>query len=540
MCLSLILLQTQRDYAQVAQYSDTTLSQNLEVFSSVYRKVINTYPGRVEPETFMLTGIHQMLQTIDPFTNFLTQSDVKEFRSQMSGKYGGIGITLGSSPDGFFVREVYAGKPAQRAGLLVADMIREVDGRVTKGKSIDEVMSLLRGTPGSDVTLTVNRPGTPQETSYRLERETIRIPPVPYYGMLNEHIAYVRLLRESENCGEDVRTALKELYDNHGCKGLVFDLRGNEGGYFDEAVKIANLFIDRGGLLVRVRGKDKDTSRYAMNAADYPSLPLVLLTDNFTASSGEILAGAIQDNDRAVLIGQKTYGKGLVQVVFDMPRGTQLKLTTAHYFTPSGRCIQAFEYNNGNKSQLPDSTKKTFKTKNGREVYSNGGITPDIITEHQEPRPIVRDLLQSMLIFDFATTYRLSHPSIGPSKTFHLTDQEFSTVIDSAKGRKFDFTTETERKIAALKETALKEGYWPTMERSYSQIEKDLANDKEKELITSKKEIKKALEGEIVLRYYGEKGRYESGLRDDAEVKKAVEILMNPKAYDSLLHKRDN
>lgn len=532
----MIFLATKKDYAQPLPQNDTTLSRNLDIFSSVYRKVISEYPDTVDPRKFMLTGMNQMLQSLDPFTNFFTESDVREFKTSLSGKFGGTGMVIGNSKDGIFIKEIFTNKPAARAGLRPADLIKEINGTATKNKSIDEVMSLLRGTPGTSISIVATHPADTQKTSFNFEREMINISPVPYYGMLNEHIAYISLTRESEDCSNEVKAALKELYDNNHFKGLVFDLRSNEGGYFKEAIKIVNLFIDKGGLLTSVRGKDNDTAYHATNMADYPTIPLVLLTDDYTASSGEILTGAIQDNDRAVIIGQKTYGKGLVQQIFDMPGGTQLKLTTAHYYTPSGRCIQAFEYDKGNKIQLADSTKKVFKTKNGRNVYSNGGISPDITMDYNKLAAITQNLLQDFLIFDFATKYKISHPSIGPAATFYLTDRDYIAFIKFVKSRKYTYITDTEKKLTAIKELAVKEGYWQAIQSNYTQMENKLISSKEKELLNNKTSIKKALEEEITYRYYYQKGRFETRLRDDREVKKAVETLMDPILYNRLLH----
>lgn len=334
-CLSLFLifLSSQKDYAQSLSQNDTTSSPNLEVFSSVYRKVISTYPGPIEPNQLMLLVINQMLESIDPFTVFLTEKDVREFKISTSGKFGGVGILIGNSVEGIFVKEIFTERPAARAGLLPADLVKEVDGTSTKGMSVDEVRSLLMGTPGTSISIVITRPGETKNISFSLNREMISLNPVPYYGMLNDNIAYICLTRESEESGKEMKSALKELYDRHHFKGLVFDLRGNEGGYLEEAVKVANLFIGKGVLIASARSKYKDTSYVANDEVDYPTIPLVLLTDNNTYSSAEIIAGAMQDYDRGVILGQKTYGKGLVQSVFDMPGGTQLKLTTAFFHT---------------------------------------------------------------------------------------------------------------------------------------------------------------------------------------------------------------
>lgn len=537
-CLSfcLFMLPIVDNYAQTKQQSDSSVSQSLDIFTSVYRKVISDYPDTLNPRKLMLAGLRPMLNTIDPYTGFFTESDVTEFQTTMTGKFGGTGMSLGNSKEGVVIDYTFAGYPASRAGLRSADLFIEISGTSTKKKSIDEVMSLLKGTPGTDVSITVQRPGETKNITCIFKREVISISPVPYYGMLNKDVAYLRLTRESKDCSKEVKAGLKELNDKYHFKGIVLDLRGNEGGYFNEAVKVANLFVEKGNLLVTTRGREKDTAYYADNAAAYPSIPLAVLTDNVTISSGEILSGSLQDNDRAVFIGQKTFGKGLVQRVFDMPHGTQLMLTTGHYYTRSGRCIQAFDYAEGKSNQLADSTKKVFKTKNGRAFYSNGGISPDIYMEHQTPSTTLQNLLSDRIIFDFSTNYTIAHSSIGAAENFLLTEHDYSQFMEFVKTRNFNYISETENKINAVKETAEKEGYWAAIKNDFLQLEKNLAKSKEKELINNKEEIKRALEAEIISRYYYQKGRYEAVLRNDSEVKKAVEILMDRGTYMKLLH----
>lgn len=540
-CLSLFLIfsSSQKDYAQSLSQNDTTSSHNLEVFSSVYRKVISTYPGPIEPNQFMLLVINQMLESIDPFTVFLTEKDVREFKISTSGKFGGVGMLIGNSAEGIFVKEIFTERPAARAGLLPADLIKEVDGTYTKGLSVDEVRSLLMGTPGTSISIGVTRPGETKNMLFNFKRELISLSPVPYYGMLNDNIAYICLTRESEDCSKEVKSALKELYDRHHFKGLVFDIRGNEGGYLKEAVKVANLFIDKGALIASARNKDKDTTYFANDEADYPAISLILLTDNNTASAGEIIAGAMQDNDRGVILGQNTFGKGLVQSVFDMPGGTQLKLTTAHYYTPSGRCIQAFKYDQGTEILTTDSLRKEFKTRNGRKVYSNGGINPDISTDYEESPVIVQTLLNDLLIFDFATKYKIAHPSISLPLKFNLSDEDYIAFTDFVKSRKFNCLTETEIKLAAVKEKAMKEEYWQGIQNEFIRLENIIIRNKEEDFSKYKTSIKKALEVEIVYRYYYQEGRFALYLRDDKEVKKALEILSDSMTYYRLLQPKE-
>ncbi|MEP7265153.1 MAG: S41 family peptidase [Bacteroidota bacterium] len=521
--------------SQVLLPTDSITNNNLELFSSVYKKVMYTYPGPVDGNKLMLAGMNEMLKTIDPFTNFFSKDEVLDFKSSLSGKFGGTGMVLGTSPDGIFIRQTYAGRPADRAGLRSADLILEVDSISTKGMSIDEVRNLLRGEPGTYATIEVMHAGAAKKTTVQFYREMITVDAVTYSGMLNDDIAYIKLTRESEDCSSEVKKVLVELFDKHHFKSLVFDLRGNEGGYLREAVKISNLFIDKGNLIVSVRGKTGDSSYFAPVIADYPAISMVLLTDTNTASAGEILSGALQDNDRAVIIGRKTYGKGLVQQVYDLPQGTQLKLTTGHYYTPSGRCIQAFEYDKGNRIHLADSLKRNFKTKSGRLVYSSGGISPDIEIPLEQSPVIIEMLLKDLMIFDFATKYKIAHDTIAPLSKFHLTENDYKQFTEFVKSKKFNYTTETENKLASVKETAEKEGYWKEIQSYYTEIENHLQQKKEKELLQYKSEIKRELEKEIISRYYFEKGRAEAGLSNDKEVIKAIEMLKDSVAYKKTL-----
>jgi len=520
--------------SQTSLPNDTSLSKNLNIFSSVYRKVISDAAETIDPYLFMVTGMNHMLQTVDPYTVFLTEEEVNELRMGLSGKFGGIGIGLGYSRDGIFIKETFAGGPAERAGLRAADLILNVNGTSTIGIPFDNIFSLLRGNPGTQVTITVKHVNE-QTATYHIKREQIYISPIRYYGMLTDQIAYIQLSRVTDSCSYEVAKALKELNDKYHFKSLVFDVRGNEGGYMREAIRIANLFLPKKTLLVQERGRTSDTSFYANAEAVFPTTPLVLLTDGNTVSSGEILTGALQDNDRAVLIGQKTFGKGLIQRLFDMPNSTQLKLTTARYHTPSGRCIQELRYNNGNGAQYADSLKKEFKSRNGRSLYSNGGISPDIKMYRKEIPAIVMRLDEDLLLFDFATQYEKTHPSIASSKSFHLSDADYEAFVAFVKSRKYVYKTETEKKFENFKQTAIEEGYWNEIQNDYGQMQQKLDLLRTNNLIINKLAVKKALEQEIISRYYRQKGRYEAILQSDMEVQKAIEILKDPGTYNKIL-----
>ena len=517
------------------------ISKNLDIFATLYKEVNTFYVDDIDPAKFMRTGIDAMLETLDPYTNFISEADIEGYRFQTTGKYGGIGAIIRKAGDNIVVAEPYQNYPADKSGLHAGDILLEVDGKSTKGKNVEDVSKILKGTPGTEVKLLIQQPGDKTTVTKTLTREEVQVNSVPYHGMVDNNIGYIRLTQFTEGCGQDVADALKDLESKNQLKGVVFDLRGNPGGLLNEAVNVSNVFIDKMQKIVSTKGKVKewDKEYYALNPAIDTKIPLAILTNSGSASASEIVTGVVQDYDRGVIIGQRTYGKGLVQTTRQLSYGTQLKVTTAHYYTPSGRCIQALDYEHRNEDgsvgRIPDSLKHMFKTGAGRIVYDGGGIDPDFTMDPQKLSPITVSLLEKNLVFDYATEYRMKHATIPPAKEFHLTEVEYNDFIQWLSTKEYDYTTKSEGAMKDLKETAQKEEYWDAIRDDFNRLQSEMNHDKQKDLIKNKDEIRDILEQEIAVRYYYQNGRIEASLKDDDEVKKAIDVLNNADLYNKTL-----
>ncbi len=517
------------------------ISKNLDIFATLYKEVNTYYVDDVEPAKFMRSGIDAMLESLDPYTNYISEADMEGYRFQTTGKYGGIGALIRKTGDLIVISEPYEQYPASKAGLLAGDIILAVDGKSTKGKNVDDISKILKGTPGTEVKLQIQRPGEKSDFYKSLIREEIKISSVSYSGMINEDIGYIRLEQFTEGCGQEVKNALKQLQSKYPLNGIILDLRSNPGGLLNEAVNVTNIFVEKGNEIVSTRGKVKEWDKvfYAIDAAVDTKMPLAILTNSSSASASEIVSGTVQDYDRGIIVGQKTFGKGLVQTTRQLSYGTQLKVTTAHYYTPSGRCIQAINYaqrnEDGSVGKIPDSLKTEFKTKNGRTVYDGGGVDPDFITETEKLTPIAFSLVEKGLIFDYATNYRMKHDQIAPAKTFRLDDAAYNDFISFISDKEYDYTTKSEEKLKALQEAAEKEAYWDGIKDQFLALKNSMMHDKEQDLIKNKEQIRSLLEEEIASRYYYRNGRLEASLKDDAEVQKAIEVLSNQEAYTKVL-----
>jgi carboxyl-terminal processing protease len=517
------------------------ISKNLDIFATLYKEVNTYYVDDVEPAKFMKSGIDAMLESLDPYTNYISEADMEGYRFQTTGKYGGIGALIRKTGEDIVISEPYENYPASKAGLMAGDVIVGVDGKSTKGKNVDDISKILKGTPGTEVKLQIQRPGEKDEFFKSLIREEIKISSVSYSGMINDEIGYIRLEQFTEGCGQEVKNALKQMQSKYPLKGIVLDLRGNPGGLLNEAVNVTNIFVEKGNEIVSTRGKVKEWDKvfYAIDAAVDTKMPLAILTNSSSASASEIVSGTVQDYDRGVIVGQKTFGKGLVQTTRQLSYGTQLKVTTAHYYTPSGRCIQAINYaqrnEDGSVGKIPDSLKAVFKTKNGRTVYDGGGVDPDLITETEKLTPIAFSLIEKGLIFDYATKFRMQHDQIAPAKTFSLDDAAYNEFISFISDKEYDYTTKSEEKLKALQEAAEKEDYWQGIKDQFLVLKNSMMHDKEQDLVKNKEQIKSLLEEEIASRYYYRNGRLEASLKDDVEVQKAIEVLTNKEAYDKVL-----
>jgi carboxyl-terminal processing protease len=521
------------------------ISKNLDVFATLYKELNTYYVDDVEPGKLIRTGIDAMLESLDPYTNFISEDEIEDYRLQTTGKYGGIGALIRKIDEYVVISEPYENYPAQKAGLLAGDKIVAVDGTQVKGKNSDDVSKMLKGQAGTSVNVLIRRPqadGTEKEMTVTLVREEIKLLNVPYYGMINSEIGYIKLANFTENAGKEVRDAMTSLKENNpGMKGVILDVRANPGGLLNEAVNVSNVFIEKNKEIVSTKGKVKewDKTFKSLNPPVDAQIALAVLINKGSASASEIVAGAIQDLDRGVVVGQKSFGKGLVQTTRPLSYNTKLKVTTAKYYIPSGRCIQAINYaekdEDGSVKYIPDSLKNAFKTQNGRIVYDGGGIDPDVPVEPAKLSPITLSLLNKNHIFNYATYYRAKKPKLSDAKTFHLTDAEYQDFINYLKDKDYDYTTKTEETLEEFRKIAEKEKYFDAIKTDFEKVKINVQHDKEKDLIKFRDEIQEILEEEIISRYYFGKGRIEASFDNDRDILEALHVLNNQKRYSEIL-----
>ncbi|MGV3597450.1 MAG: S41 family peptidase [Bacteroidota bacterium] len=515
------------------------ISKNIDIYTTLYKEVNTYYVDEVEPSKLMREGIDAMLNSLDPYTNFISESEIEDYRFQITGQYGGIGSMIVKKGDYVAISEPYEGYAAAKSDLRAGDILLEADGKSLKGLNVDGVSKFLKGQPETEVKLKIMRDGV--EMTKVIKREEIKVKNVPYYGMINEHTGYIVLEEFRNDAGKEVADALKELKKNTGLNSVILDLRGNPGGLLHEAVNIVNVFIDRNQLVVSTKGKVTEQNRdyRTINVPVDMEIPLVVLTNKGSASASEIVSGTIQDLDRGVVLGQRTYGKGLVQSTRMLSYGTQLKITTQKYYTPSGRCIQALDYSqrkeDGTVPNTPDSLRKEFKTKNGRRVLDGAGIDPDVKTTRTEYSKITNSLISKLLIFDFANKYRNTHDKIASAKDFKLTEADWKDFTNFLKDKEYDYQTETEKALEELKKKAEGEKYYEGISKSYEQLKKELGHDKMADLEKNKAEIMKLLEKEIATRYYYQRATWEVGFNDDPEITEALALLNDMPRYKKIL-----
>jgi len=535
-----------------AQDNDPTdkyfeISKNLEIFSNVFKELNQYYVDPIQPGKMVKTGVDAMLNDLDPYTNLITEADAEDYQLQTTGKYSGIGISTKVVNGEFVIAELFENGPVAKAGIKAGDVIVSIDGQRIKGKDDDDLALLMRGAPGTMLKMTTRNPLTKKEETKTITREEIQISSVPYANLIGEknNIAYVFLTQFTPNCSRDVRNALDSLKTvNPDLKGVILDLRGNPGGLLDEAVKIVNIFNDKGQLVVSTRGKNADWQKeFKTSGTPWDlNIPLAVLVNHGSASASEIVSGTTQDLDRGVIIGTRSYGKGLVQNVRPLGYNTRLKITTAKYYTPSGRCIQALDYSHRNEdgsvSIVPDSLKKPFKTKGGRTVYDGGGIEPDIKMEDITLSPISLSLLRNNYIFDYVTEYYYKHMSIAPAAAFTITDSDFADFEKWLENKDYGYKTDGEKLMDSLKVVAIKDKSFDNAKTEYDALAAKLHHDKKQDLLSSKKQITFLLSNEIVSRYYFQKGRAVNRLKyEDNVLQKALDILADNKGYNDLLKK---
>jgi len=525
-------------------YSDNYFetSKNIDIFTSLYKELNTYYVDRTDPGILMKEAIDAMLKSLDPYTQYIPESEIEDFRLQTTGQYGGIGAMITKIEDYVVISEPYEGFPAQKAGLLPGDRIIEINGVNAKGKSTEDVSKILRGQPNTSVTLLINRPHIEQSFKVSFNREKVFVPSVPYSAYISDGIGYVKLNSFTKNCANNVKSSIMELKNEQNLEGLILDLRGNPGGLLNESVDIVNLFIEKGVEVVNTKGKIKswDKSYVASKKPLDIDVPLVVLINSASASASEIVSGAIQDLDRGVIIGQRSFGKGLVQQTRKLPYNSQLKLTVAKYYIPSGRCIQALDYSNrnddGSVGKITDSLMTTFYTKNGREVKDGGGILPDIVLDTENYSMIIASLYRERLFFHYANYFRFLNDTI--TDDFIFSDLDYSNFTEYLLDKDYSYKTETEKSLENFKKESEQEGYFIDLSNEYSILQRKLMEKKQDDLIKSKEDIQEILTMEIMSRYYFQKGRIKASINFDIEIKKAIELLQDPQKYDNILSKK--
>jgi carboxyl-terminal processing protease len=507
------------------------IAKNLEIFSSVYKNLNMNYVDDVDPGKTMKVAIDAMLASLDPYTNYFPESDIEDVKLQLLGEYGGVGALIMQRGDSIMISEPYKGLPAEEAGLKAGDRILSVNGESTKGKSTSDVSSAMRGQAGTTVTLRLERAGNEFERT--LTRRAIKLPNVPYSGFVADGtVGYIKLDEFTNDAAKNVREAFVRLKkENPAMRGIILDLRGNGGGLMNEAVDIVNIWVPRGVLVVETKGKVASKNRKSLTRMqpEDTEIPLAVIIDGSSASASEIVSGSLQDLDRAVIVGQRSFGKGLVQNILPMPYNSQMKVTVSKYYIPSGRCIQAIDYShrdeNGRALKVPDSLKTAFTTKSGRTVYDGFGIEPDVEVEPEYMSNIAIALTQKLLVFDYATLFYRTHESIPPADKFEITDDIYADFCHFLKGHNLTYSTSTERIIKQLRETAKQEKYNEAIEEQLKEMESKLATEKEDDLTKHRTEVCDMLKAEILTRYYFDEGRLEGMLKTDPVVLRAIKEL---------------
>lgn len=514
------------------------LAKNIDIFATLVRELDSYYVDDVDPDELVTIGINAMLEELDPYTEYIPEEESADFRMLTTGEYAGIGALIGGRGEGNIIIMPYTGFPAQNSGLKIADQLLLVDTVDVTKKSTSDVSDLLKGPANTPVYLKVKRD---QDTlEFNLMRKKIFLKNVPFYGKLDDKTGYIKLSDFTTNASNEVRNALVDL-KSQGIEKLVFDLRDNPGGLVNEAIEIVNLFIPKGKEVVKTIGKLENVN-FTYKTTKTPvdkDIPMVVLINERSASASEIVAGSLQDYDRAVLIGRKSFGKGLVQTTIPLTYNAQMKVTTAKYYIPSGRCIQAIDYaqsrENGEIVSVPDSLRKEFKTSNGRIVLDGAGIEPDEEVESKRYAPITYSLVARNHVFDFATEYFYKHASISDPRSFKISDQDYDEFVAWLDGKEYDYTTYLEKSMDELKENAEKAPYYDEIKDQIEALEKRVHHSKEQDLVTYADEVRKVISEEIVSRYYFQEGMVEASLNDDSDVKAAVEVLNAPSKVTQIL-----
>ena len=522
-------------FAQEKQ-NNFEIAKSLDIYNSLLRELNLNYVDEINPGELNETAIKAMLDGLDPYTVFIPESDIENAKFMTTGEYGGIGALIQYDGEYTRISDPYYGWPAQKAGIIAGDAILEVNDVDCKKKNTQEVSDLLKGQPGTEVTMKIKRYGVEKPMEIKLKREKVKIDNIPYYTVFDNGIAYLSLSGFTRDAAKEMKEKLLEMKKKQELKGFVLDLRGNGGGLMNEAVDIVNFFIPKGKAVVSMKGKATNANSLhpTTNEPIDLDIPLAILVDGNSASASEIVAGAIQDYDRGVIIGQRTFGKGLVQNILPLSYNTQMKVTVAHYYIPSGRCIQEIDYSHKKDSTQTknDTLGKAFKTMGGRTVYEGHGIMPDVKVKHDTYSTVTAYLYAKNYIFDYANKFYSEHRSIDSADRFQIDEATYQDFMKFVKDKQFSYTTESEKAIEKLKKTAKDEGYLDKIKPQIEVLEKNLAAEKANDLLSNRKDIEELLRSEIVGRYYYQKGRIVASLKDDPDLKRAFEILLNTNGKD--------
>jgi len=513
--------------------------KNLELFEAVYKNVDLYYVDESNPGELMRTAIDAMLAELDPYTNYIPESKMEDYKLMTTGQYGGIGAIIRLVGDNVAIIDPYEGFPAHKAGLIAGDEFVEIDGKNVEGLSTSEVSTKLKGQPGKEITVKVKRGENIK--SFTFNREEVKISAVPYSGMVSDKVGYIKLSSFTKTSAKDVHDAFNTLKKDNQMEKLIFDLRGNGGGLLIQSAQIVNYFVDKGSDIVSIKGRlssDNKTYTAKTNPIDN-KIPIVVLIDGGSASASEIVSGYLQDLDRAVILGKTSFGKGLVQRPMDLTYNAKIKVTIAKYYTPSGRCIQKLDYSTkklGEKAgEIDESTISTFKTKNGRTVKDGRGVEPDVTVDKKTFSRLTATLMSNDLIFNFATNYRVKHTTVADAKTFKLTDTEYTEFTTYVLNQEFDYTTASSEYMKRLKEVAQNEGYYEDSKTDFDELLEFYKPSKARDLIKFKAEISALLADEIIGRYYYQTGRIQHALLDDSYILEAIKILNDYQRYTQIL-----
>lgn len=517
------------------------IAKNLDIFATLFKEVNALYVDEVNPNQLIRTGIDAMLASLDPYTNYIPEDEVEDYRTMNTGQYGGIGAITREIGDRTVVTMIIDGFEAQKGGLKIGDEILKIDGIELKKLSREESSQLMKGQVGTVVNLTVKRYGSDKPVDLQFRREKVKVHNVPFFGMVGNDLAYIHLSDFTPDAGKEVKNALSDLVAK-GAKGVILDLRGNPGGLLLEAVNITNLFIPKGKLVVSTKGKipENNLKYETLNNPLDTEIPVVVLINRGSASASEIVAGTLQDYDRGIVIGEKSYGKGLVQVSRPLSYNSQLKVTTAKYYTPTGRCIQVLDYahrrEDGSVESIPDSIKQEFKTTHGRTVFDGGGIDPDIKVENADAHPLTQVLFEKGLLFDYVTEYVHKNPKPVDPRNFTLSDNDYQQFLSWMKNKDYSYKSYVEYGIQQLIDQAKKEKYDEALKGQLEAIITKINENKKNELVVHKEPIMRMLEEEIVARHHLDRGRIEAAFQHDDEVKKAIEVLHDKTQYKKVLN----